>query len=98
MESNIDSTFVPTSATPRMSWKGILFLSLCWPLFFALVLVQFLSIGLIPVLAPVLVMVILGQAGLLQRAHQFAERWRTLPVARRTRAADVQARAVGYSR
>ena len=59
-----------------MSIRGILFLTACWLLFLALCAVQFLSLGLVPVLAPVLVALIVGQAGLLQSAHQFAERFR----------------------
>jgi hypothetical protein len=36
-----------------MSPRGIVFLTACWLLFIALFAVQFLSLGLIPVLAPV---------------------------------------------
>jgi hypothetical protein len=59
-----------------MSLRGIVFLTACWLLFIALFAVQFLSLGLIPVLAPVLVTLILGQVGLLQAAHRYAERFR----------------------
>jgi hypothetical protein len=59
-----------------MSLCGIMFLAACWLLFLALCAVQFLSLGLVPVLAPVLVTLIIGQVGLLQRAHQFAQRFR----------------------
>lgn len=71
-----------------MSWTGILFLVLCWLLFFGLVLVQFLALGLIPVLTPVLVSLILIQTGLLQRAHAFAEGLRT-PAKHRSRSAII---------
>jgi hypothetical protein len=60
-----------------MSLRAIVFLTACWLLFLALFAVQFLSLGLIPVLAPVLVTLILGQVGLLQAAHRYAERYST---------------------
>jgi hypothetical protein len=71
-----------------MSPLGIVFLTACWLLFLALCAVQFLSLGLVPVLAPVLVTIIIGQVGLLQRAHQFAERFR------RARAASARPKAL----
>jgi hypothetical protein len=78
--------------SPRIPLFGIVFLGVCWLLFLALIAIQFLSLGLIPVLAPVLVTLILGQVGLLQRAHHYADGWRVARPLRTTAAETTSAR------
>jgi hypothetical protein len=56
-----------------MPWRGVLLLTATWVFFTAVVFAQFCFIALVPVLAPVYAMQVMGAACLLTEAHAYAQ-------------------------
>jgi hypothetical protein len=57
-----------------MSLRGVVVLAVSWAFFAAIVFAQFCFIALVPVLAPVYAMQVLGAACLLTEAYAYARR------------------------
>lgn len=62
------------SSLKRMPWRGVLVLTATWVFFVAVVFAQFCFIALVPVLAPLYAMQIMGAACLLTEAYAYAQR------------------------
>lgn len=60
----------------RMPFKGILVIAVAWLFFFVSTMIEFVSLGLVPVFAPFFAMLILGGAGVVSSAYAYA---RSLP-------------------
>jgi len=78
-----------------MSLRGVVVLALVWLFFAAIVFAQFCFIALVPVLAPVYAMQVLGAACLLTDAYAYA---RSLPPRRPEQRGQLAAQALTFRR
>jgi hypothetical protein len=59
------------SGPNRMPWRGVLVLTATWVFFTAVVFAQFCFLALVPVLAPVFALQVVGAACLLTEAYSY---------------------------
>jgi len=61
------------SGLSRMPWRGVLVLTATWVFFTTVVFAQFCFLALVPVLAPVFAMQVVGAACLLTEAYSYTQ-------------------------